>query len=320
MVVKPEQLPSKRYTFQVNPEEAGIRLDKFITRRMSGQTRSFLGKIIKQNFIHVDGKAVKAGHKLQTGDCIDVILPPPADSVLVPKKIRFDILYEDESILVITKPPGLVVHPGAGKEEKTLIHGLLYHCENLPGSDSGRPGIVHRLDKDTSGVMLVAKTELAQRVLSEDFKQRRMQKQYQALLLRCPDEKTGRIVAPLGRHPVKRKKMAVRPSNGRYAATGWQVEQCFQNGLCWVKIFLETGRTHQIRAHMSSIGCPVAGDSLYGGSIPVSFKLPINRQFLHASSLTFTHPERNVTMSFTAPLWYDIQQVLNQLQSEQDCA
>ncbi len=311
-----EIIPEQKFSSLISEKDSGIRLDKYLTRRMQEHTRSFLGKLIKQKHVLVNGHGVKAGHKLKSGELISVTLPVPACTNLIPKKISFKIIYEDDSIMVISKPPGIVVHPGAGNENDTLVHGLLYHYQDLPGGDCDRPGIVHRLDKYTSGVMLVAKNEISLRVLSHDFKQRNLEKTYQAVLLRSPAEKHGRIVSPLGRHPVNRKKMAIRPLSGRYAATAWKITEGYGNGWCLAEISIETGRTHQIRVHMASLGCPVAGDVLYGGKVTNAFGLDVPRQLLHASSLRFTHPEKHISMFFTAPLWQDFQQTLEQLQIE----
>jgi 23S rRNA pseudouridine1911/1915/1917 synthase len=183
----------------------------------------------------------------------------------------------------------------------------------LPAADGDRPGIVHRLDKDTSGVMLVAKTEVALRVLMADFKDRKICKTYHALLVRCPQENQGRVVAPVGRHPVDRKKMAVRPVQGKYAVTNWHVLERFTNGWSWAEINIETGRTHQIRVHMATIKAPVAGDSLYGGAIDRHAPLRPTRQMLHASTICFNHPQTLEAMCCTAPLADDIQTLLDTL-------
>lgn len=306
--------PIERHSaYVVSWNEVGQRLDHFLARRFPDQSRSSLHKMIEAAQILVDNQQVKSGYRLRDQNAISVFFPPPQSSPLSPERIDFPVLYEDDHLLVISKPPGLVVHPASGHHHGTLVHGLLYRCDNLPMGDEGRPGIVHRLDKDTSGVMLVAKTELALRSLMADFKDRKIQKTYHALLLRCPRERDGRIVMPIGRHPVDRKKMAIRPAHGRYAATNWHVTESFFNGWCLAEIGIETGRTHQIRVHMASVKSPVVGDLLYGGTVVRSGRVQPSRQMLHASTLSFTHPFTGQGCCFTAPLWGDMQEALDLL-------
>lgn len=300
-------------TYSIVHDEAGLRLDHFLTGKLSGQSRSAIGKLINGAHVLVDGFQAKPGRRLREGEVVAVTLPPTPLSELVPEPVDFSVLYEDSHLLVINKPPGLVVHPGSGHCHSTLVHGLLYRCRDLPAVETHRPGIVHRLDKDTSGALLVAKTEHTLRVLMADFKQRRIRKTYHALLLRCPRESSGRVVAPVGRHPVDRKKMAIRPEQGRYAATTWQVLERFTNGWCWAEIDIETGRTHQIRVHMASLKAPVLGDALYGGSISRHDPLRPDRQMLHASTLCFRHPLTGEEMSCTAPLAEDMCRILEVL-------
>jgi 23S rRNA pseudouridine1911/1915/1917 synthase len=305
------------FSFIVSRNQAGVRLDMFLTRQLGDFTRSALGKLIHDGQVLVDGKQLKAGYRVNVEDSITVTIPPQASSDLIPEKIDFAILHEDEDVLVLAKPPGLVVHPAAGHWRGTLAHGLLFHCSTLPGMEDQRPGIVHRLDKDTSGIMLVAKSDKALRQLTSDFRERNIRKTYHALLLRCPQENEGRVVAPVGRHPVKRKKMAIRPDGGRYAATRFHVLEQFVTGMCFVELDLETGRTHQIRVHMASLGCPVAGDAIYGGSVSDSFGVNVSRQLLHASTLSFIHPVNKQPMIFTAPLWPDMELVLDVLRKNE---
>lgn len=310
------QKSGSSFSFTVSPSQAGMRLDMFLTLQIEDSTRSALGKLIHDGQVSVGGKAPKAGYRVRSGDSVSVAIPPQASSELTPEQVEFAILHEDDDILVLAKPPGLVVHPAAGHRSGTLAHGLLFHCDALPGVKEQRPGIVHRLDKDTSGIMLVAKSEQALRRLTEAFRERNIRKTYHAVLLRCPRESTGRIVAPIGRHPVKRKKMAVRHQSGRYAATRYRVLERFDCGMCFVELDLETGRTHQIRVHMASLGCPVAGDVLYGGQLPDSWGIAVPRQLLHASVLSFIHPVSQVPMVFSAPLWPDMELVLGRLRRD----
>ena len=303
--------------FQIPPEQAGMRLDHFLVRAVADTSRSNLGKHIRAGHILVNTGQVKPGYKLQSGDIVSVELPAAAPGTCIAQPIHFVVLYEDEHLAVISKPPGLVVHPAAGHVDGTLVNGLLHRYADLPNSGDNRPGIVHRLDKDTSGIMLIARTEKMQRQLSAAFKNRQINKTYHALLLRSPQDPVGRIVAPVGRHPVNRKKMAVRHQSGRYAASRWQILETFANGLSFAEIAIETGRTHQIRVHMSSLGAPVAGDTLYGGKIPKGLSVTADRQMLHASTLAFVHPETGRECEFTAPLWEDMERLLGQLRREE---
>jgi 23S rRNA pseudouridine1911/1915/1917 synthase len=302
------------FAIEVAAAEEGMRLDHLLVQRVEGQSRSALLKSIRSGSVLVDDHQRKAGYRVRQGEQISVELPPPEPSAMVAEEVPFPIIYEDTHILVLSKPPGLVVHPAAGHREKTLAHGLLHHCTVLPGTDDHRPGIVHRLDKDTSGIMLAAKTDRALQQMTRDFSDRKISKIYHAILLRSPREDQGRIEAPIGRHPVRRKKMAVR-RDGRFAATGWTLAERFANGMCLAEISLETGRTHQIRVHMADMGCPVAGDELYGGRVPREWSLPVFRQLLHASTLTFQHPVSGKHLVFDAPLWDDMAAVLQLLRA-----
>ena len=313
----PVMPPSSSHSFQIPAKQAGMRLDHFLVRTIADTSRSSLGKHIRAGHILVNTAQVKPGYKLQAGDSVEVELPAAQPSTCIAQPVAFDVLFEDEHLAVISKPPGLVVHPAAGHADGTLVNGLLHRYADLPSLAENRPGIVHRLDKDTSGIMLIARTEKMQRQLSAAFKDRQINKTYHALLLRTPLDPVGRIVAPVGRHPVNRKKMAVRHQGGRYAASRWRLLETFANGLCIAEIIIETGRTHQIRVHMSSLGAPVAGDRLYGGKIPESLGITVERQMLHASTLSFIHPETVRECEFTAPLWGDMEQLLAHLHREE---
>lgn len=299
--------------FVIAPADAGQRLDHFLAGKYPDHSRSALNKLIVTSHALVNGSQVKAGRRLRESETVTVVLPLPEPPDLIPEKIDFSVLHEDPHILVISKPPGLVVHPSGGHRSGTLAHGLLHLCKELPTADAGRPGIVHRLDKDTSGAMLVAKTEIALRVLMADFKNRKIRKTYHAVLVRCPRENEGRVIAPIGRHPVDRKKMAVRPEHGKYAVTNWRVLERFANGWCWAEIEIETGRTHQIRVHMASVKSPVAGDTLYGGAVDRHAAIRPLRQMLHASTLQFRHPVTGEAFHCTAPVAGDMQTLLTAL-------
>ncbi len=304
---------SSHFVLTVSSGSRGQRLDQFLVARLENHSRASLSRLIREGHVLVDNRKVKPGLRLTPGQAVSVYLPPAPTSELQAQPISFDILFEDTHLLVLVKPPGLVVHPAAGHASGTLVNGLLHHCRNLPALEQGRPGIVHRLDKDTSGIMVVAKSEEALTRLADDFKQRRIAKHYHAILVRCPAEESGRLVAPIGRHPVHRKKMAIRPTRGRYAVTSWEVEEVLARGFCLVRLSIETGRTHQIRVHMASLGCPVAGDQIYGGRLTDKSLPAVERQLLHASEIRFNHPVTGRKMRFSIPLWPDMTQFMEQL-------
>ena len=307
--------PSENFfIFYVPAEQAGCRLDHFLVRAVPEASRSILTESVRVGLIKVDSLERKSSYCLKAGECVagSLFVVPAMD--LLPEKIPFEILFEDSYLLVLSKPPGLVVHPGSGNQTGTLVNGLLYHCQAIAGvgDDAVMPGIVHRLDKDTSGLMVVAKEEGTHRKLVDAFKARMVDKQYLALLHGILEQKTGRIVAAIGRHPVHRQKMAIK-EDGRYAATSWQVLQEFSSGFSLVRLQIETGRTHQIRVHMASIGHPVAGDNVYSGG---RGKRKFPRQLLHSTQLSFIHPVTGGSLVFSAPLWPDFSLILDQLADE----
>lgn len=300
-------------TIVVNQQHAGTRLDQLISLKIPDISRSRIISSIRSGLLLVDGALRKPSYKLKVGEVITGSLFVPSPPKVTPQKIDFPILYEDEVLLIINKPPGLVVHPGSGNVDGTLVNGVVYYCNSIAEvGDEIRPGIVHRLDKDTSGVMVIAKTDQAHSILVEQFKSREVQKEYLALVHGIFFEPNGRIVASIGRHPVNRQKMAVREGQGKYAASRWAVLQEFDNALSYVRVKIETGRTHQIRVHLAHLGHPVAGDDLYGSGKNNSL---FNRQMLHASKLVIHHPVSSKKQTFTAPLWPDMQQVVDQLAS-----
>ncbi len=314
----PSSLVASVLHFLVPIGSKGQRLDIYLSGQpqLSEFTRSSLQGLIKSGQVLINGVARKTGYRLHVDDQVVVNIPPLAPTTLVPEKVPFEVLWEDDDLVVLSKPPGIVVHPACGHQSGTLVHGLLYHCENLSGiSGEERPGIVHRLDKDTSGAMVVAKNDLAHHGLIEQFKSRTIKKQYCAVLAGRLAPLSGRIDAPIGRHSIHRKQMAVRPQNGRAAVTTWQVREEFAAPFTLVELGLETGRTHQIRVHMASLACPVAGDSLYGKKTPFDEELGIVRQCLHSYSLSFTHPRSGVSISCVAPIWSDMVAVLAKLRS-----
>ncbi|MCB2184031.1 MAG: RluA family pseudouridine synthase [Desulfobulbaceae bacterium] len=302
----------------VSSDFNGKRLDQYVADldQFSHLTRTRVQSLIRSGNILVDDQLKKTGYRLKSGESVRILLPPAEPSVLIPEKLSIPVLLEDEDIIVLSKPPGLVVHPSHGHDHGTLVHGLLYQCRNLSGiGGEQRPGIVHRLDKDTSGIMIVAKNDQAHQSLVDQFKSRNVEKYYLAILDGIPREKRGKVDAPIGRHPVHRKKMSILQQGGRHALTHWEILEEFQR-FCLVKLKLETGRTHQIRVHMSSLGCPVAGDIMYGRK---KNKLPgfsISRQCLHSLSLSFNHPRTGERFTLTAPLWDDMEDLLHYLRNE----
>ncbi len=298
--------------------DEGLRLDQFLVTRFPEYSRSQLAVAIRSGSVLVDGLPKKSSYRLKSGEQVVFSAPPPPSSSfsspLVPEEIDFPVLYEDEHLLVLVKPPGIVVHPGNGNYQGTLVHGLLYHCQALAnvGEDSLRPGIVHRLDKDTSGVMVVAKNEQSHRLLVDMFAQRQLDKEYLALVCGVPQREEGEVIAPIGRHPVHRQKMAVVEQGGRYAASFWRVQRRFKQ-YTLVRVKIETGRTHQIRVHLASRGMPVAGDLLYGGSRVRRGNELFPRQMLHACRLSFLHPLTKEPLDMVAEPWPDMLHVLEKL-------
>jgi 23S rRNA pseudouridine1911/1915/1917 synthase len=289
-------------------ERGGQRLDQYLARQLEpeGLTRSRIQQLIRTGMVLVNGSSLKAKYLLQIGDKLTVTIPPQIPSELVPEPVDFVTLYEDEDLIVLVKPPGVVVHPAAGHSSATLVHGLLHHCGGLSGINGElRPGIVHRLDKDTSGVMVVAKSDFAHKALASQFKEREVKKVYQALVEGSPTAQSGRVDLPIGRHPVHRKKMAIR-EDGREAVTNWRVLERFSLGLTLLELGLETGRTHQIRVHMAALSSPVAGDPVYGRKNSLYPEMAITRQCLHAHTLAFSHPRSGEKLQFVAPLWGDM--------------
>jgi len=307
----------REYFFEVPACLAGKRLDILIADLDSDSqlTRSRIQNLIRSGCVLVDNEQRKAGYRVRENEVIHVVLPAPEPSQLIPQDLKFDILFEDKDVLVLSKPPGLVVHPSHGHNKDTLVHGLLHHCSDLSGiGGEMRPGIVHRLDKDTSGIMIVAKNDFSHQSLVEQFKGRSVEKNYLAILAGTPKAEKGRIVAPIGRHPIERKKMSILMEGGREAITNWEVLE-YLTHFSFVKLRIETGRTHQIRVHMASINCPVAGDPIYGKRIKFSAQL-FTRLCLHSSSLTFYHPRSGERLTFTAPLCPDMEGILRSLRAE----
>ena len=266
----------------------GERLDAFLARCAEGLTRSAAQKLIEEGQVTRNGKPGKKNDKLNPGDTIEYRIPEPKEVDIVPTEMQLDIAYEDEDVIVINKPKGLVVHPAAGHQDDTLVNGLLYAMgEDLSGINGElRPGIVHRIDKDTSGLLAVAKNDLAHMMLASQLKDHSMARTYEAIVVGSFREDTGTVDAPIGRHPSDRKKMCVTERNSRHAVTRWEVVRRYR-GYTHIRCKLETGRTHQIRVHMAHIGHPILGDTVYGRKKP---ELGQDSQCLHAGALCFAHP------------------------------
>lgn len=299
------------YRLQVG-EDISERLDKYLVAELPEFSRARLQALIKEGLVRVDGElAPKTGYKLEGGEAIEVLVPPPEPSDLIPEDIPLDIIFENEDLIVINKPAGMVVHPAAGHRAGTLMHAALAHAPEIEGvGGEQRPGLVHRLDKDTSGLILLAKNDRTQRHLQNQFQKRQVEKTYLALVDGQPPSSTGRVEAPIGRDTRDRKKMAVVPAGrGREAITEFRSLENFPNHAL-LEVDLHTGRTHQIRVHMAFIGCPVAGDTVYGRRRP---SLDLSRQFLHAARLGLKLPGERVKRTFEAPLPDDLQTVLDSL-------
>lgn len=315
------------FSFEVAACDADERLDVYLAQKLPWLSRTQIQRLIAEGAVtHNHRNDVKPREIVRAGDSITIVIPSPKPAKPKPQDIPLDIVYEDEDVLVINKPAGLAVHPGAGIPDGTLVNALLGRCASLSviGGEA-RPGIVHRLDKDTSGLLIVAKNDHAHRTLSDDLATRRISRVYWAIVLRECEQATGVINAPIARHPMNRIKMAVVRNGGREAITFWKVVERFHR-FTLVECRLATGRTHQIRVHMASIGHPILGDSIYGGDIATAKQLAkglppqlqpmlglAKRQLLHARELEFVHPATKQTLRFEAPLPQDFQQVLDSL-------
>ena len=291
-----------------------MRLDKQILETHPGFSRSRIEGLVKSGFVTVNGTvAEKAGMKVSEDDEIVVEIPPPVPAVPEPEDIPLDVVFEDEDMVVVDKAPGMVVHPAPGHFTGTLVNALLHHCPNLSGIGGvARPGIVHRLDQDTSGLIVVAKSQAAMDGLVQAFSSHRnIEKTYLAVCHGRPRLDAGRIENLIGRHPVDRKRMAIVGKNGKVAITNWRVFDCSRPQSTAVECKIETGRTHQIRVHMASLGCPVIGDKVYGKSALDKKLDPVPmRQMLHAWKLKLWHPVKRVEVAFEAPVPEDLKQYL----------
>ena len=287
---------------ELNIEEQGVgeRIDKYLSDMLSSYSRSRIQKLIADGLVLVDNKIIKSNYKLSTGDFLKICIPFPEEYTILPENIPLDIVYEDDDVILINKPKGMVVHPAAGHYEGTLVNALMYHCkDNLSGINGVlRPGIVHRIDMDTTGIIIACKNDKAHISLSEQLKEHSITRYYYAICHNSFSESSGTIDAPIGRHPIDRKKMAINHKNGKEAFTHYEVLENFDK-YAFIKCRLETGRTHQIRVHMASIGHPLLGDNVYC-SAKTPFRL--QGQTLHAGVLGFVHPKTGEYMEFEAPL------------------
>ena len=293
-------------------DQSGERLDSFLSRCPEGLSRSAAQKLIAEGNVLLNGKPAKKNDRLEPGDQVTLTIPEPKAVDVVPTEMKLDIVYEDEDLAVINKPKGLVVHPAPGHQEDTLVNGLLYAMgDSLSGINGElRPGIVHRIDKDTSGLLAIAKNDLAHAVLASQLKDHTMARTYECIVCGNLKEDRGTVDAPIGRHPTDRKKMCVTQRNSKPAVTHWEVVKRYP-GYTYVRCHLETGRTHQIRVHMAYIGHPILGDTVYGRKKP---ELGQDSQCLHAGALSFRHPRDGRPVIVYAPLPEYFTQVLQKLE------
>jgi 23S rRNA pseudouridine1911/1915/1917 synthase len=308
----------------VPPDHEPERLDVFITRALPVLTRSAVLRLIDSGLVQVGTATAKASLRLKGGERVTVRIPPPAAARAEAETIPLDILYEDTDLVVVNKAAGMTVHPGAGTSGGTLVNALLAHCRDLSGIGGElRPGIVHRIDKDTSGVLVVAKNDPTHQSLARQFKEHTVKRVYLALVFGSPRDDRGTIESTIGRHPVHRQRMSSQAPRGRRAITRWRVLRRYP-GLTLLELRLETGRTHQIRVHLSEQGYPLVGDPVYGGTGRLagirdarlrSQLAGLHRQALHAAALGFIHPGSGQYLDFTTPLPDDLQRIVDQLEA-----
>ncbi|MDD2236265.1 MAG: RluA family pseudouridine synthase [Kiritimatiellae bacterium] len=304
------------YTLEVEGLTASLRLDAWLARTDASISRARWQRLIENGDVMLNGAPAKASQRLHGGEVVECTLPPPETLEVKPENLPIAVLFEDKDLLVVNKAPGMVVHPAPGHYQGTLVNALLFHCSDL-GTINGtvRPGIVHRLDKDTSGALVVAKNDFSMQALSDQFRDRTIHKEYVALVHGHFTPPNGMLRTLIGRSMSDRKKMSVRVERGREAVTHYRTEERFA-ACSWMRVKIETGRTHQIRVHMAHAGHPVLGDRVYGRT-PDRLDLPsVARQMLHAEKLVFRHPRTGEKLECTAPLFPDMQEVLNGLRME----
>lgn len=294
-------MQSETFIYTITQEYSNQRIDKVLVEFLPELTRSFLQKLIKDENVKVNNQVVKANYKVSVNDIVELLLPEPEELNLEEEEMPLDILYEDHDIIVLNKAKGVVVHPAPGHYTGTLVNGLLYHCKNELSGINGvlRPGIVHRIDMNTTGVLVICKNDKAHNHIAEQLKIHSITRKYNAIVYGTFKELKGTVEGPIGRHPIDRKKMSINHKNGKPAITHYQVIESLGNKYSHVECQLETGRTHQIRVHMSSIHHPLLGDDVYG---PSKSSFQLQGQALHARVLGFIHPTTNEYMEFEAPL------------------
>ena len=300
-------------TLQPNKEDAGKRIDAWLSTQMEDMTRSGVQRLLEEGRITCNGKVPAKNYKLNGTETLEISMPDPVPVDVVPQNIPLDVVYEDEDVIVVNKPKGLVVHPAPGHPDGTLVNALLYHCGDSLSGVGGelRPGIVHRIDRDTSGLIIAAKNDFAHHKLAAQLQDHSLARVYRCIVTGNLREDSGTVDAPIGRHPVDRKRMAV-VADGRNAVTHWQVLERFQ-GFTYVECRLETGRTHQIRVHMAHTGHPILGDTVYGNKKPVP---GLQGQCLHAVGLRFLHPRTGELVEVGYPLTEEFEKQLHKLQAK----
>lgn len=297
-------------SFNINSEEEGQRIDKYLSIMIEGKSRSFVQGLIDEKKVKANSKVIKSNYKLKKGDFIEVEVPEPIELNVSAEEMNLDIVYEDEDVLVVNKEKGIVVHPAPGNYTGTLVNGILHHCSDLSGINGViRPGIVHRIDKDTSGILVIAKNDEAHNDLAAQFKEHSIKREYYALVEGKFSKVNGTVDKPISRDKKERIKMAIN-SDGKRAVTHYEVLEQYDKGVSLVKCTLETGRTHQIRVHMASIGHPLIGDLVYGYKRQ---KFNIEGQALHAKTLGFIHPRTKEYMEFTSELPNYFKELLEKL-------
>lgn len=301
----------------VSEKESGMRLDSFLGEKFPEYSRSYIQKMIQAGNVTVNGKQKKNGYKVAYGEQISILIEPPKELEVEAENIPLDILYEDADIIIINKPKQMVVHPAPGHTSGTIVNALLYHCKDGLSGINGvlRPGIVHRIDQDTTGVIVVCKNDLAHRDIAEQLKEHTIKRTYFAIVHGHIKDREGTIESTIGRHPVDRKKMAMNVKNGKHAVTHYQVLDSLNGKFTYISCHLETGRTHQIRVHMASMGHPILGDSVYG---PSKCPFHLQGQTLHAGVLGLIHPTTKEYMEFQAPLPEYFQKLLKTFTGRND--